>query len=344
MPFPWLAAGWFDAAGAPGSVGWVHPVRAANATATRSRTSRWRIFMALLTFGLARRFSSTSVSAMMNRVGTDRAHELLDAGEGRRLERFGARIVDRPAPAATGLRRHPIAWDEADLRFERERGWEARGAPIEPWPVETEGLTLELRPTEAGQVGWFPEHAALWPWLRGAIADRPGAEVLHLFGYTGATSLVLARAGARVTHVDGSRPTVAWARRNAELSRLADAPIRWIVDDAETFLRREARRGRRYEGILLDPPSYGHGPAGRRWELESGIDDLLEASLAVAEGRAFILLTAHTPGWDGARLSQALERSSDRRMGRLDSGELRLDAPSGAVLSLGSFARVELAG
>jgi 23S rRNA (cytosine1962-C5)-methyltransferase len=298
--------------------------------------------MTLLTFGTGSRFS-TLVSAMMNRVGLDGAYELLDAGEGRRLERFGARVVDRPAPAASGPRRLADAWEEADLRFERVRGWESRGAPVEPWTVGVDGLTLELRPTEAGQVGWFPEHAALWPWLRGAVAERPGAEVLHLFGYTGATTLQLAGAGARMTHVDASRPAVAWARRNAHLSGMADAPVRWIVDDAASFLRREARRGRRYRGIVLDPPSFGHGPAGRRWELEAGIGDLLEACLAVAGPRAFVLLTAHTTGWDGRRLSEALEQTSGQRIASQDSGDLRLEARSGAVLSLGAFARSELA-
>lgn len=271
------------------------------------------------------------------------AHELLDAGDGRRLERFGARVVDRPAPVATEPCRRPDAWDEADLQFERQRGWESRGAPPEPWTVETEGLTLELRPTEAGQVGWFPEHAALWPWLRGAVADRPAAEVLHLFGYTGATTLAVARAGARVTHVDASRPAVAWARRNAELSGMANAPVRWIVDDAETFVRREARRRRQYGGIVLDPPSYGHGLRGARWELESGLGPLLEITLAVAEPGAFVMVTAHTPGWDGARLLDALERTAGRRAARLEAGDLRLDARSGAALLLGAFARLELA-
>jgi 23S rRNA (cytosine1962-C5)-methyltransferase len=280
---------------------------------------------------------------MMGPVEQDGAYGLLDAGDLRRLERFGNRIVDRPAPGAVGPRRQAEAWDKADLRFERSRGWESRAGPIEPWTVTVDGLTLELRPTEAGQVGWFPEHAALWPWLRGGIGRRPGTEVLHLFGYTGATSLVLASAGARVTHVDASRPAVTWARRNAELSGLAGAPIRWIVEDAASFLRREARRGRRYAGIVLDPPSYGHGPAGRRWELESGIDELLRACLTVAEPDAFVLLTAHTTGWDADRLSEALERAWGRRASHVDSGELRLEAQSGAVLSLGAFARIELA-
>lgn len=280
-------------------------------------------------------------SVERNRAGD--GHELLDAGDGRRLERFGDRVVDRPAPAASEPPRQPKAWDAADLRFERAGGWQSSRLPPEPWTVETDGLTLELRPTEAGQVGWFPEHAALVPWLRDAIAERPEAEVLHLFGYTGATTLALARAGARVTHVDASRPALAWARRNAVLSGLVDAPVRWIVDDADSFLRREVRRGRRYAGIVLDPPSYGHGPRGARWEFESGMGDLMDASLAVAAPGAFVLLTAHTTGWDGPRLSEAIEESWGRRLARLDGGNLQLEARSGARLPLGAFVRVELA-
>jgi 23S rRNA (cytosine1962-C5)-methyltransferase len=278
----------------------------------------------------------------VNRTVDERAHQLLDAGDGRRLERFGSRVVDRPAPAATEPVRSRDAWQEADLRFEREGGWESLGGPVEPWTIETHGLTLELRPTEAGQVGWFPEHAALWPWLRDSIAGRP-AEVLHLFGYTGATTLALVRAGARVTHVDASRPAIAWARRNATLSGLSDAPVRWIVDDADAFLRREARRGRRYQGIVLDPPSFGHGPRGGRWEFASGMGGLMDACLAVAEPDAFVLLTAHTTGWDGPRLAEALERTWGPRLARLDGGDLQLEAESGARLPLGAFVRAELA-
>lgn len=238
--------------------------------------------------------------------------------------------------------RRADAWVRADLRFERGRGWGARKGSVEPWMVVTDGLTLELRPTEAGQVGWFPEHAALWPRLREAVAERPDAQVLHLFGYTGATTLAVARAGARVTHVDASRPAVAWARRNAELSGLADAPIRWIVDDAETFLRREARRGRRYDGIVLDPPSYGHGPRGAKWEFETGIVPLLEVALAVAQPGAFVVLTSHTPGWDRARLLEAVERATRTRTARLEAGDLELQARSGAILTLGAFVDARL--
>jgi 23S rRNA (cytosine1962-C5)-methyltransferase len=195
----------------------------------------------------------------------DSGYELIDAGDERRLERFGERVVDRPAPSAPWPRRAAVSdWAAADLRFERDTGWTG---PRTPWSIVVDGVTLELRPTDTGQLGFFPEHALAWPWLRAALAGRPDAAVLNLFAHTGATTLALVAAGARVTHVDSARPAVAWARRNAELSGLAAAPVRWIVDDALAFSRREARRGRRYDGFVLDPPSFGHAPNGRRWEL-----------------------------------------------------------------------------
>ena len=201
-------------------------------------------------------------------------YQLLDIGGGARLERFGDRVTDRPYPAALGSRGDPGAWAGADLRFDRDRGWTGSAAAREPWPLTIEGVTLELRPTDAGQVGLFPEHAAMLPWLADEVARRTSAAdpaaagrrpaVLHLFAYTGLATLATVAAGARVTHVDASRPAVAWARGNAERSGLADAPVRWIVDDAVAFTGREARRGRRYAGVILDPPSYGHGPGGGR--------------------------------------------------------------------------------
>jgi 23S rRNA (cytosine1962-C5)-methyltransferase len=268
------------------------------------------------------------------------AIELVDAGDGRRLDRFGDHLVDRPAPGAAAPARLPAAaWATADLRFERGRGWE--GGSREPWTVDVDGLTLELRPTDAGQVGLFPEHVALWAWLRRALAGRPEPDVLHLFAHTGATTLALAHAGARVTHVDASRPALAWARRNAELSGLADAPVRWIIDDALAFTRREARRGRRYAGIVLDPPSFGHGPRGTRWELADALPDLLDACAAVARDDVFLLLTAHTTGLEPDALADALGDAFDPGPG----GELaadRLDerATSGAILPLGAAARM----
>ena len=276
---------------------------------------------------------------MISGVTNDDGYALIDAGDGRRLERFGSRVVDRPAPSAADTQRGAgqEAWIAADLRFARDHGWTADDQA--PWTIAIDGLTVELRPTAAGQLGLFPEHALAWPWLRDRLAQKPGAEVLHLFAYTGVTTLALAAAGARVTHVDASRPAVAWARRNAELSGLADRPIRWIVDDALTYVRREERRGRHYTGIVLDPPSFGHGPTGTRWELDDALPVLLAACARVAAPEAFVLLTAHTPELAAGDLSTALEVAFGIPA-ELESGDLELVADSGAVLPLGIAARM----
>ena len=266
--------------------------------------------------------------------------ELLDVGDGRRLDLVGGRVVDRPAPSALWPPRLPPAdWDKANLRFDRETGW--IGADITPWTVAIDSLTLELRPTEAGQVGLFPEHLSFWPWLRAALAGRAEPGVLNLFASTGATTLAMAGAGARVTHLDASRPAVAWARRNAELSGLADRPIRWIVDDALGFVEREKRRGRRYDGIVLDPPTFGHGPRGARWELSDTLPDLLDGCAAVATDDAFVLLTAHATGLDPDDLGDALVDAFDPAPGtEVTTEAVEQVATSGAVLPLGAAARM----
>lgn len=264
--------------------------------------------------------------------------ELLDCGDGRRLERFGTVTVDRPAPAATVPQRTPEAWSRPELRW--AKGAWVRGAARDPWPVRVGSLTLECRPAAGGQVGVFPEHAATWTWLEEAVrrtSDRLGRapEVLSLFAYTGGASLACAAAGARVAHVDASRPAVAWARRNAALSGLGDAPVRWLVEDARAFAARERRRGRRYDGLVLDPPTYGHGR--RAWQIETDLAPLLEDLAALAGPRpSFVLLSAHTPGYDGERLSAMLRESFAVRV----TGEpLVLRARSGAALPLGAWAR-----
>jgi 23S rRNA (cytosine1962-C5)-methyltransferase len=261
-------------------------------------------------------------------------YEFIDAGDGRRLERFGDRLVDRPAPLATDARRDRAVWTTADLRFEPPGSWQGS---LEPWTVDFEGLTFELRATPSGQVGLFPEQVPNIRWLRDRV--QPDGSVLNLFAYTGAATLVAAAAGAEVVHVDGARPAIAWARRNAELSGLSGAPIRWIVDDAEAFVRRETRRGRRYDGFVLDPPSYGHGRRGEVWRLEERLPSLLEACAGIAKPGAFVILTAHTPGIDAHGLANDLARAfgTDRR---IETEELELTATSGARLWLGSCARI----
>jgi 23S rRNA (cytosine1962-C5)-methyltransferase len=270
--------------------------------------------------------------------------ELLDAGAGRRLERFGDRIVDRPHPAAILSPEAPELWRNADLRFDRDDGWTGPASPTDPWPISVAGVTLELRATDSGGVGLFPEQLGNVAWVVAGIRDRARSgstpEVLNLFAHTGLLTLVAARAGAAVTHVDASRTAVAWARRNAECSDLADAPVRWLVDDALAYVRRAVRRGRRYDAILLDPPSYGHG-GHRPWRLEADLPELLAAAADLSAGDAFVLLTAHTTGYDDDRLAGEI-RHAWRVRGRL-SLELRameLEARSGATLSLGAAIRL----
>lgn len=269
---------------------------------------------------------------------------LIDAGGLRRLERLGERLVDRPAPAATGWRRDVAAWPAADLRFDVGTGWSGGSAAGSAWLAHVAGLEMELRPSAAGGVGLYPEHAANMPWLerqvRAAAAVRGSQPmVLNLFAHTGLATLVAARAGASIAHVDGARATVAWARRNADRNGLGDRPVRWLADDAMAFVAREARRGRQYDGIVLDPPTFGR--AGRReWRLADALPALVAACAAVAAEGAFVLLTAHTTGLDGAELERLVARSFDTSRRRIENVRLALDAESGARLELGWAVRL----
>jgi 23S rRNA (cytosine1962-C5)-methyltransferase len=267
-------------------------------------------------------------------------YELLDLGGGARLERFGERTVERPHPAALGPRRDAAPWRAADLRWDRDRGWLGDAAARRPWTIELDALKLELRPTLAGQVGLFPEHAAMLPWLLARVGAHGAApEVLNLFAATGHATLALAAAGATLVHVDASRPAVAWARRNAERSGLADAAIRWIVDDVTGFAEREVRRGRRYAGMLLDPPSYGHGPRSGAWRLERDLPTLLETCSRLLEPTGFVLLTAHTESFPAARLGEVLAAALGRSRSGLETGRLAVATTDGRRLELGAFVR-----
>jgi 23S rRNA (cytosine1962-C5)-methyltransferase len=263
-------------------------------------------------------------------------YELIDAGDGRRLERFGQHIVDRPSPGADEGQRAPERWTDSDLRFERDAGWAGAGLVVAQagWAVEIDGLRLEARPTDAGQVGIFPEHAALLPWVRERVSERgERPSVLHLFAYTGLLTLALARAGAAVAHVDAAKPSVDWARRNAALNSLGDRPVRWLVDDARAFVAREVRRSRRYDGVILDPPTYGHGASGKAWRLEHDLPHLLDDIDRVLASGGFLLLTAHAQAIDPFALATFVG-------GDVEVGELVLEATSGATLRLGAFARL----
>lgn len=290
----------------------------------------------------------------MKGVDTPERYRLLDCGLGRRLESFGDLVVDRPAPTADRPRRAPGLWTDA-ITYRSGRGW-ATPDGLRPdrdtVDVTLAGVVMAVRLGPGGQVGLFPEHAANAGWLSGAVAARietsPGHEpqVLNLFAHSGLLTLVAASAGAGVTHVDASRPAVQAARTNAERSGLAEHPIRWIVDDAVDFVLREGRRGRRYAGLIADPPSYGHGAHGTRgdsrgWQFEPGIDALLDACRAITEPDAFWILSTHTSGWPADRLAAALERHSERAGAHAEALELAIEAESGASLHLGVTARLD---
>jgi 23S rRNA (cytosine1962-C5)-methyltransferase len=279
-------------------------------------------------------------------------YELLDFGRGRRLERFGGIVLDRPCPAAEKLPiERPELWSQAQARYERLGGqqgrWILREANLpERWTVEHPPFQLELKRTEFGQVGLFPEHATHWDWIAQQVAQalqRTGRplKLLHLFAYTGGGTLAAAAAGAEVVHVDAAKNVVAWARHNAALSGLADRPIRWIVEDVRKFCKRALRRGEPFQAVLLDPPTYGHGAHGEVWRLDRHLPELLElCARLTAQDRHWILLTAHTPGFGPKRLRQLVARYfDDPGPDRLSAGRLLLLTRTGRALPSGVFVR-----
>jgi len=261
-------------------------------------------------------------------------YELLDAGDGRKLERFGGRVVDRPCPGARRRRSLPEErWRLADGRYRRGRGWSGELADEREWSVRLAGFVFHLRAGRSGQLGLFPEHRRCWRWIN---QHRGGGDRhLNLFAHTGGATLVAARAGAAVCHVDGSRPAVARARRNAEASGLADRPVRWIVDDVGKFVGRELRRGREYDAVLLDPPAFGRGPGGERWKLEQVIEKTLaEVFALLSERPRFVLLSAHSRGLERSDLESWL-RSASPTGGHFHGEELWLGRRAGPRLPAG---------
>lgn len=274
-------------------------------------------------------------------------YQLLDFGGGRKLERFGGVTLDRPCPAADPIApADASAWHTADWRFERasdtRESWLCRAErPIAnlPWVLQHEGFALELKRAESGHIGAFPEQAANWDWIRAQVREGERTiSILNLFAYTGGSTLAAAAAGAAVTHVDAANGTVAWARRNSELSHLRDAPVRWIAEDACRFASRELKRGRHYDAVVLDPPSYGHGPHGQPWKLAEHLPRLLRCCRALTGPRpAFVVLSCHSPGYDAAVLGAAVrEHWPDLD---IDACALHLRTATGRALDCGAVAR-----
>ena len=274
-------------------------------------------------------------------------YELIDSGGGRKLERFGPYVLDRPeSNALWTTRQHVSNWERADARFTVPSSggmgeWEfARRIP-ERWAMRYEPLELTCwvgcRPFR--HTGLFPEQAAHWDWLAATTRQcelKP--KVLVLFGYTALATLALARVGAQVTHVDASRPMTSWARANADASGLADRPVRWLIEDALVFLRREARRGARYDGIVMDPPAFGRGPSGETWRFHQSLPELMSACMAVmAEKPRLFLINAYAVPASATMLANMV-KDVVPATGTLTAGELALDG-GGRTLATGIYAR-----
>lgn len=274
-------------------------------------------------------------------------YELLDSGEGAKLERFGPYTLARPEKSAFWQRRLPAKrWQNADAVFEQPDGGEGHWVQKRPlperWLMRYGDLSFWVRLTPFRHTGIFPEQASHWRWLMSQIreAGRP-LNVLNLFAYTGIASLAAAAAGASVTHVDASRPAIGWARDNAAASGLADRPIRWILDDALKFVRREERRARKYDAIIMDPPVFGRGPKGELWRFARSFPPLLEACLGLlsAEPR-FLLITAYATEDSSLTLHNLLADMMGERGGTISVGELVLvDQAGGRPISTAIFGR-----
>jgi len=273
-------------------------------------------------------------------------YEVIDTGNGEKLERWGRVILRRPDPQTIWPPQNEALWAGCDAHYHRStKGggeWEFMKRLPERWEIGYGALRFYVRPTGFKHTGLFPEQAVNWDWMSGLIrgAKRP-ARVLNLFGYTGGATLACAAAGAHVTHVDAARGMVQWAGENRALSGVDETKVRWIVDDALKFVRREQRRGNRYEGILMDPPSYGRGPGGEVWKLENELFGLVsECAGLLSEKPLFMLINSYTTGLQPAVLGNMLAMTAAReRGGAVSADEIVLPVTAGGVLPCGASGR-----
>ncbi|MBI3442595.1 MAG: class I SAM-dependent methyltransferase [Candidatus Sungbacteria bacterium] len=268
-------------------------------------------------------------------------YALLDSGEGMKLECFGKHVLARPESSAIWKRALPkTKWDAADGVFRGSGGDEGGGTwqfkkNLEPrWRMQQKSISFFVEPTPFRHVGVFPEQASQWEWIHEKItAARRPVEVLNLFGHTGIASLVALAAGAEVTHVDASKKIIAWARENQKLSKLEDLPIRWIVDDALKFVRREARRGAAYDGFIIDPPKFGRGPKAEIWKIYQHLPMLLdECQNLFSQDLLFLNLTCYAIRITPLSLRYALEERLVGHGGTIEQGDLTLKEESAGRL------------
>jgi len=275
-------------------------------------------------------------------------YELIDSGDGRKYERFGNVSLVRPCSQALWRPEKPEAWSRATATFDREDGnrWHNRGSLPKEWTIETAGIKFRLSGTDFGHLGIFPEQRAQWNWIRETLARTIGQlpttnsqppTVLNLFAYSGGSTMAAAQGGAEVCHLDASKGMVQWARANAELNGLKEHPIRWITDDAHKFMEREIRRGRRYDAIIFDPPTFGRGANGEMYKIERDLKKTLSlVKELLSERPLFVLFSSHTPGLSCTVAANILGQTFPAA--QIESGEMLLDGRSLACPS-GIFCR-----
>ena len=274
-------------------------------------------------------------------------YEVIDTSCGEKLERWGRYILLRPDPQVIWKTEKTVPeWNRLNGHYHRSsKGggeWEFFKLP-EEWIISYRELNFRLKPFSFKHTGLFPEQAVNWDWCSERIreAGRP-VKVLNLFAYTGGATLAAASAGASVTHVDASKGMVTWAKENAAASHLEDAPVRWLVDDCVKFVEREIRRGNKYDGIIMDPPSYGRGPKGEIWKIEESIYPFVElAAQLLSDDALFFLINSYTTGLQPAVLSYMLSTViQKKRGGEVQSSEIGLPVSSnGLVLPCGATGR-----
>lgn len=257
-------------------------------------------------------------------------YELLDSGDGLKLERYGKIILTRPEPEAFWKKGLPQAqWAACHAEYvspnqEEDGTWNMNNNFQNPWQIKVDEITCRLELSTSRHIGIFPEQYPQWCWLAEHIRKQPRPlKVLNLFGYTGMATLFAAQAGAQVTHVDASKKAILWAKENQLLSALQDRPIRWIVDDALKFVKREARRQNSYDVIILDPPKFGRGPNGEVWEFYKYLPNLLQACYAILSRQAsFFLMTAYAVKASALTLQRVLAEQFTNKGGSITAGEL----------------------
>lgn len=257
------------------------------------------------------------------------AYELLDTGQRRKLERFGDHVLIRSEPKAWWQPSRPAAdWQSAVAIYGEDETWQFRSSAAREWQLQFNDLVLLAKCTDMSKhVGIFPEQSAHWLWMRDTlrVAHRP-VHLLNLFGYTGIASLIAAQTGAAVTHVDASKPALAWAKKNQELSGLNRAPIRWILDDAIKFVKREMNRQRQYDAIILDPPSFGRGPKREVWKIEKHLPELLAlCRQLLSDTPLFVIVTMYAIEASCLIIGNLLADMMHSCSGRIQVGELVLD-------------------